>query len=358
MCEARNAGLRLVVASTLGLAVLSLAMLAQEAVQTKRDDADLEHGRQLYGVYCQRCHGPSGDDITCSGDMAPLAGLGRRPRVGLVAEVMSQSYFFRGRTFNGEDARDLRSFLLSLKGEKGLEDPGLVFLPRLLSKRNMLLDYYRVIDVRSGAAYAKGHVPNAVNWPSLQGSGAPRAHAAEDIARQLGLIAVRPEMTIVVYDDTLTPASALLWWDLIRAGQKNVAILDGGFRQWVEEYGQVLTVVTPFTAGTFSPTKAAEVAAVPEGGDHPVLRLKEGLPQPIAGTFDWERTVNDGQLRTTAEIREYLDRSGIKFPGTYRVEGNDAEAAFLVYVLRLVGHGGASYDPASRVLIADNLELR
>ena len=111
-----------------------------------------------------------------------------------------------------------------------------------------------------------------------------------------------------------------------------------------------LTVVTPLTPGRYAAAEAAEVAPGPEGRDHPVLRLKAGLPQPSAGDFDWERTVIDGRLRTADELREYLSRSDVRFPGTYRVEGSDAEAAFLVYLLRLLGHSGAHYDPVGKIL--------
>ena len=40
-------------------------------------------------------------------DILPLTGLSRRPRVGLVRDVLSPSYFFRGTSFKGADARDL-----------------------------------------------------------------------------------------------------------------------------------------------------------------------------------------------------------------------------------------------------------
>ena len=127
-----------------------------------------------------------------------------------------------------------------------------------------------MIDIRDGTAYAQGHIPNATRWPGLEERGECRTCADDVVAQKLGLLAVRPEMPIVIYDDTLTPASALLWWDLVRAGQKNVAILDGGFRRWVEEENQVTTVVTPLTPGTYAAAGAAGVAPGPEGRDHPV----------------------------------------------------------------------------------------
>jgi len=354
MSTARFADGYLAMVSVLVGSVLSLAVLAQEAVPTQHGDADLANGRRLYAAHCQRCHGSNGDDITCSGDMTPLAGLGRRPRVDLVGQVTSPSYFLRGVSYEGANARDLTGFLLSLKGEKGFEEPGLSCMPRLLSKKYGLLDHYRVIDLRDGTAYAKAHIPNATRWPGLEEGGEPRPRAADVVAQKLGLLAVRPETAIVIYDDTLAPASALLWWDLVRAGQNNAAILDGGFRRWVEEGDQVTTVVTPLVPGTYASAEAVEVAAFHEGRDHPVLRLTTGLPEPSAGAFDWERTVTDGRPRTATEIHEYFNRLGLRFPGTYRLEGSDAEAAFLVYLLRLLGYNRAHYDPIGKLLTADS----
>jgi hypothetical protein len=43
----------------------------------------------------------------------------------------------------------------------------------------------------------------------------------------------------------------------------------------------------------------------------------------------------------------------MNIPGTYLVDGNDAEASYVVYLLRLLGHQRASYDPASKLLTAD-----
>jgi rhodanese-related sulfurtransferase/mono/diheme cytochrome c family protein len=343
----------LCVASALAGSLLTLSLLAQQARPTPQGDADLTRGRGLYVLHCERCHGTNGGEMECM-DIVPLAGLGRRPRVGLVKDVLSPSYFFRGTSFKGADARDLAAYVLSLKGEKGFDDPGLLCPIRLLEKRYGLFDYYRAIDVRDGAAYDKGHIPNGERWPTGEKSNERPPLTADLVREKLGLLAVKPAMTIVVYDDTVTPKAALLWWDIVRAGQKNVAILDGGLQGWVSEGYNLTTVVTPLVPSTYVPSEPAEVSPVSARADYTPLNLKAGLARPSAGVFDWERTVADGQLRSAAEIREYLRRSGLKFPGTYRVEGSDAEASFLVYVLRLIGYGAASYDPVSKILTADN----
>jgi rhodanese-related sulfurtransferase len=351
MKTARCVSCKLSVVSVLVGSLISLAMLAQEAVTIKPSEANLEKGGALYRMHCQACHGANGDDLHCQ-DMVPLAGLGRRPRVDLVLGVQSPSYFFRGVSYEGADARDLTAFLLSLKGEKGFDDPGLRCMPRLLSKRYGLFENYRVIDVRDEAAYVKGHIPNAERWPAGEEGieGQPRT---EDLIREkLGLLGVRPEMSIVIYDDTVTPAAARLWWDLVRAGHKNVAILDGGLRGWTDEDTYVTPVVTPLTPGAYVASEVAEVVAVRADRDYPLLHLRVGAPERSSGVFDWERTVADGQLRMVAEVRDYFQRSEIRVPGIYRVEGSDAEASFLVYLLRLLGHKGSYYDAGTKLLIA------
>jgi hypothetical protein len=344
------------VASVLVGTLISLAMLAQETVSAKRGDADLQNGGRLYRTYCQQCHGSEGDDILCI-EMVPLAGLGRRPRAYLVGQVLSRSYFFRGRSYEGADARDLAAFLLSLKGEKGFDDPGLRCKPRLLSMRCDSPDDYRVIDIRDAAAYAQGHVPNAERWPTGEKGSEGQRRTTDVVRRKLGLLGVQPRMSIIIYDDTVTPAAADLWWDLVRAGHQNVAILDGGFRVYVEEGNRVMTVVTPLVSTAYVSSEVTPLLTVRAEQDYPILHLRAGSPQPSPGVFDWERTVADGQLRTGDEIRGYLKSTGIRLPGVYRVDGSDAEASFLVYLLRLLGDNGAYYDPVSKELMIDNADL-
>jgi rhodanese-related sulfurtransferase len=273
--------------------------------------------------------------------------------VDLVGQVLSEKYFVRGVSYEGADARDLTGFLLSLKGEKGFEDPGLLYMPRLLGKKYGLLGHYRVLDLRGQAAYARGHIPNAALWPDAEEAGGRSALPAKSVTEKLGLLGVRPEMAVVIYDDTLTPACAQVWWDLVRAGHIQVAILDGGFQRWVQEGGRVTTVVTPLEPTTYPSVETGEAARPQESREYPVLRLSAGLSQAAAGAFDWQSTVRDGQMRTASEIREYLAHQGLTFPGTYHLEGNDTEAAFLVYLLRLLGYSRAHYDPLAKLLTSE-----
>jgi mono/diheme cytochrome c family protein len=123
-----RAGSHLVLSSS----ALAFAGFMTQALQAQQGAVDLGHGAGLYTVHCARCHGADGDDYSCSGDMTPLAGMCKRPRVDMVAQHMSPSYFSRGRQFEGDDARDLTAYLCNLKGEKGFDAPEFICLPRLL----------------------------------------------------------------------------------------------------------------------------------------------------------------------------------------------------------------------------------
>ncbi len=328
---------------------IAFAGLAPRAV-TSQHDVDLAHGAGMYRAHCGRCHGTHGDDISCSGDMTPLAGLGKRPRIGLVAELMSSKYFLRGKQFEGDDARDLTAYVCSLKGEKGFDAPEFVCLPRLLSKEYGFLRHYRIIDVRDDAAYAKAHIPNAVVWPSPLGRESPFGSTDAEMRSTLGLLGVHPETMIVIYDEGVSTRAALLWWRLIRAGHTSVAILDGGFSRWAEEGYLVTSVLTPMTPSEYGAALPAATRFPAADMNYPLLRFDTGSLNGSPGTFNPAFTLKQGSLRTAAEIRSYLNRCGIRSAATYRLEGRTSDAPFLVYLLHLLGFRGVEFDPGNNLI--------
>ena len=52
-------------------------------------------------------------------------------------------------------------------------------------------------------------------------------------------------------------------------GTENVAILDGGLREWVSEGLNLTTVVTPMAPGAYVPSESAEVSPVSAERDYP-----------------------------------------------------------------------------------------
>ena len=93
-----------------------------------------------------------------------------------------------------------------------------------------------LIDARAPADYAAGHLPGAVNLPELatyrdrgRDGRIVEPPVMQELLRKLG---VRPDATLVVYDDGSLLSSARVFWTLEVYGLKNVRLLDKGFAGW------------------------------------------------------------------------------------------------------------------------------
>lgn len=111
-----------------------------------------------------------------------------------------------------------------------------------------------LLDVRSAAAFAQGHLPGALSAEldtRLSLATAPGADPARggrhplpspaQWARQLGAWGITPDTWVVAYDDASGGSGAArLWWMLRAFGHEAVSVLDGGL-QAAQEAGHVLT---------------------------------------------------------------------------------------------------------------------
>lgn len=117
----------------------------------------------------------------------------------------------------------------------------------------------RVLDIRAPDAYAAGHIPNAISAPYARWRGPannpgqlPDTEALERLVQELGL---SPEQHIVVYstgdDETDFGASARVYWTLKYLGFDNLSLLNGGYRYWKAENGDIsLAAVSPQASQT------------------------------------------------------------------------------------------------------------
>ena len=107
--------------------------------------------------------------------------------------------------------------------------------------------------------YAAGHIPGAVYAEldadlsdlSLQAQGLGRhpLPSAEAFSAVLGRWGWRPGLQVVAYDAANGAlAAARLWWLLRFAGERAVAVLDGGYGAWLAAGLPVETVVPPRAA--------------------------------------------------------------------------------------------------------------
>jgi thiosulfate/3-mercaptopyruvate sulfurtransferase len=96
-----------------------------------------------------------------------------------------------------------------------------------------------VLDVRAGrdfALYEAGHIAGALPFSLSHAlglvDGTPACLLEHAMTRQLAALGVRPEQTIVLYDDAYSTALTQSFWAFERIGQREVRVLDGGFQAW------------------------------------------------------------------------------------------------------------------------------
>ncbi|WP_183360933.1 sulfurtransferase [Geomonas limicola] len=113
-----------------------------------------------------------------------------------------------------------------------------------------------IIDARSAAAYAAGHIPGAINlqhsafW--TKGSGLKDSSV---VAGLLGAAGISRDRKIVVYDDTTASwgSAGRVFWMLEYLGCQDAHILNGGWNRWSAENRSVQTTAVTLPAATFTP---------------------------------------------------------------------------------------------------------
>ena len=164
--------------------------------------------------------------------------------------------------------------------------------PQLLAETEWLDQHrddtnVRIIDTRTPALFAAGHIPGAVN---LAAAGTiPRAPdgdmgTPEEFAALAGRLGVRNDSTVVIYD---APGAAMgmLAWAFLYFGHEHVSMLDGGLAKWQAEGREVSTEAPSYAPAVFTPKLAEEIYCSLEDA-------KSALGQP--DTVFWD-------TRTTAE---------------------------------------------------------
>jgi thiosulfate/3-mercaptopyruvate sulfurtransferase len=102
------------------------------------------------------------------------------------------------------------------------------------------------VDVDT-TSYEQSHIPGAVawNWTSQLSDGVRRDIATrDDFGRLLSESGIGPDTTIVLYGDNNNWFAAWAFWQLRLYGQRDVRILDGGRKYWLD-HGLPLTTDVP-----------------------------------------------------------------------------------------------------------------
>lgn len=140
---------------------------------------------------------------------------------------------------------------------------------------------WRIVDCRHDLAapaagrreYAAGHIPGAVfahvdddlSGAKTGRNGRHPLPTREDLAARFRAWGIDQDTQIVAYDAAAGQFAARLWWLARWLGHEKVALLDGGWPQWLAEGGAVGTEVPQPPAGRFEPRASLErVVDAPE----------------------------------------------------------------------------------------------
>ncbi|HUN05149.1 MAG TPA: sulfurtransferase [Aggregatilineales bacterium] len=97
-----------------------------------------------------------------------------------------------------------------------------------------------LLDVRSPAEYAKGHLPGAVSWNWESGTALDATFApAEALRAELAQLGVTPDKEIVTYCQSGMRA-AHTFYLLLSLGFPAVRLYDGSWAEWSTREGQVI----------------------------------------------------------------------------------------------------------------------
>ena len=224
-----------------------------------------------------------------------------------------------------------------------------------------------LIDTRKPEAYAKGHLPGAMNFSSYDyfvksTQPADLAQFRAQLATLYGALGATRDRPIVVYEDETGMRAARELWILEYLGHPNVRMLHGGLRAWVASGGAPTTEEPTLIPGRFEAAQqeaivigAEEVYAKAMSGAIAVIDVRNATEFggkdltacctrrghiPKAVWLEWTELLDasSGKFKAVAEIQRLLASRGIDPKATlvpYCHRG--ARSANTYYALRYAG---------------------
>ncbi|MEE9224987.1 MAG: sulfurtransferase [Bacteroidota bacterium] len=215
----------------------------------------------------------------------------------------------------------------------------------------------RQLDPRIPFNYQTGHIPGALplDLRYLVAGGRPGAlPPTEHVATVLAQLGLRPESTIVVYDDGIGPTAGMSYWALKHYGHHAVRVLNGGWVAWEEAGGETSTTEPSITPTTYAinldPDQRATIDWVLSNlnNDNIVLldcRTRAEYIQghlPKAVNLSWDAAVQPGRvmrLKDAATLKAQFEQLGVttdKEIVTYC--GSGARSSHTYMTLKMLGH--------------------
>jgi thiosulfate/3-mercaptopyruvate sulfurtransferase len=224
-----------------------------------------------------------------------------------------------------------------------------------------------LIDTRKPDAYAKGHLPGAMNFSSYDyfvksTQPADLAQFRAQLASLYAALGVTRDRPIVVYEDETGMRAARELWILEYLGHPNVRMLHGGLKAWVAAGGKPTTEEPTLIPGRFEASErgaivigADEVQAKTMSGAITVIDVRDANEYggkdntvcctrrghiPKAVWLEWTELLDasTGRFKAVADIQQLLASRGVDPTATlvpYCHRG--ARSANTYYALRYAG---------------------
>jgi thiosulfate/3-mercaptopyruvate sulfurtransferase len=206
---------------------------------------------------------------------------------------------------------------------------------------------YAIVDCRAklddlgwGAReHAASHIPGAVHADLTHDLSGPKSGtngrhplpAADALAHTFSRLGITSGIQVVAYDQDNGMFASRLWWLLRWLGHDAVAVLDGGFKQWLAEGRPVESGATHRAARAFSGSPRADMAIgvetvashlgdastrlvdarAPEryrGDSEPIDKVGGHIPGATNHFFQWNLD-EQGLFRTPEELRATIGAS-------------------------------------------------
>ena len=221
-----------------------------------------------------------------------------------------------------------------------------------------------IIDVRSAALYAAGHITNAINIPHSTLNAASNALDMTTAVNAFGAAGVSNTAKIVVYGADVDGNTGWVFWVLEYLGAKNVQVLDGGYAKWVADGRTVSTAATTLPAATFTPTvdatrlatKADVVAHYADTTNYAIIDSRN-YSDATTNNFVTSHIPNavsilvgdflnaDKTVKSHADLKTLLDAKGVTTGKTVIAHcyvGLRSSQEY--FILRLMGFNASNYD--------------
>lgn len=234
---------------------------------------------------------------------------------------------------------------------------------------------FSLADAGAGEqAYRQGHIPGAryahmdrdLSGPVTESSGRHPLPDPADLMRTFGRWGIGSETQVVVYDDASGAYAARLWWLLRWVGHAAVAVLDGGWQDWLRGQYPVTTAVPTDSDLAFQAGEALEywlttdsVRAGLDNGEVIVVdaraperfRGEEEPIDPVAGHVPGAinrpyalNLFDNGRFRPSSELRRAFEEVvGDQSPTqVVHMCGSGVTACHNVLAMEIAGLNGSS----------------